>query len=365
MKISAIIHALETVAPSSIQEGWDNSGLQIGLPEGNEEVSGVLICLDLSEDIVAEAVSKGCNMIVTHHPLIFKPFKNIIGHTPQQRSAMAAIRAGVAVYSAHTSLDSAPEGISYEMARMLGLEVRGVLHPSAEGAYRTLTFVCESTDASDLRLSLHDAGVEHCDEVSATGSELLAGGPESLPGEYEEHCPALARVSAQVEQYRAGAVVKAVSGTEAARSPWFAYSIGAGQTGRRSRCGLGVIGDFAEGMRCDEFIELLHKTFHTQCVKVSSAYSAELPIKRVALCGGSAPEFASAAFGLGADVYVCGDIRYHDFSEASQNGRIIADIGHFESELCAKSIFYRIITNNFPNFAVYYSETEENPVKYL
>lgn len=366
MKLSAIIHALEQVARPSIQEGWDNSGLQIGLPDGQTEVTGVLLCLDVTEAIIAEAVEKGCNLVVSHHPLIFKAFKSISGKTPQQRAAMAAIRAGVAVYSAHTSLDSADGGISYEMARMLGLKVRGVLAPSPGSAFVTVSFTCDAAHADDVQLALLDTGAEHVDRISATRAGLGTPAPDALPGEYDIDTTPLAVISAQMPQYAMQQAINAVLGTAAAQSDSFGYSVANGSTDKKPLCGLGVIGDFeGEGMSGSQFIDLLHTVFHTQCIKVSAAYRPDAVIRRVGLCGGSAPDFAAKAVGAGADIYVCGDIRYHDFADAVQSNRIIADIGHFESELCAKSIFYRIITNNFPNFAVYYSDKEENPVMYL
>ena len=119
MKLSAVIEAIESFAPLALQEKWDNSGLQIGLPDGNGEVTGVMICLDTTEEIVAEAASRGCNLIVSHHPLIFKGFKHLTDSTPQERAAAAAIRASIAVYSSHTSLDSTIGGVSYAMAERL------------------------------------------------------------------------------------------------------------------------------------------------------------------------------------------------------------------------------------------------------
>ena len=124
MKLSAILEVLDSFAPLAIQEKWDNSGLQIGLPDGNGEVTGVMICLDTTEAIVAEAIERGCNLIVSHHPLIFKGFKHLTGSTPQECAAAAAIRGGVAVYSSHTSLDSTIGGISYAMAEKLAATVR-------------------------------------------------------------------------------------------------------------------------------------------------------------------------------------------------------------------------------------------------
>lgn len=265
MNIELIINAIESAAPRRFQEAWDNSGLQVSLPQGQTDCTGVLLCLDVTESVVDEALAKGCNLIMSHHPLIFKGFKSLTDSIPAQRAAIAAVRAGIAVYSAHTSLDSAPGGVSHAMAVRLGLAVEGVLAPSA-----------------------YDAAV-----------------------------------------------------------------------------GLGVVGTLpGDGLTAKDFVALLGRSFGCRAIRLSANYADDRRVRRVALCGGSGGEFIGRAAACGADIYVSGDIRYHDFADIAQETMMVADIGHFESETCAKDIFYQLITNNFPNFAVYYSETATNPVIY-
>ena len=120
MKLKEIIAALERLAPPRLQEEWDNSGLQVGFPEA--EVSRVLVCLDITEAIVDEAVAKQCNMIVSHHPLLFKALRQVSDATYQQRCVVRALSAGISIYSAHTSLDNAPGGVNHKIAGLLGLQ---------------------------------------------------------------------------------------------------------------------------------------------------------------------------------------------------------------------------------------------------
>lgn len=264
--ISTIISALEEYAPLSLQEKWDNSGLQVGLPDGPEgQVTGILLCLDVTEAIVAEAVARRCNMIVSHHPLIFKGLKSLTGRTPAERTVAAAIRAGVAVYSSHTALDSTRGGVSYEMTRLLEVEPERALAP-------------------------------------------VDGNPAT---------------------------------------------------------GLGIIGTLPHPVTMATMVERIKARFGTPCIRASLAYHPEAPVTRVALCGGSGGEFISTAAAAGADIYISADIRYHDMADAADMEMAIFDIGHFESEKCAKDIFYRVITKKFNNFAVYLSEDETIPVKYL
>ena len=120
MKLKEIIAALERLAPLRLQEEWDNSGLQVGFPEA--EVGRVLVCLDITEGIVDEAIAKGCNMIVSHHPLLFKALRQVSDATYQQRCVVRALSAGISIYSAHTSLDNAPGGVNHKIAELLGLQ---------------------------------------------------------------------------------------------------------------------------------------------------------------------------------------------------------------------------------------------------
>ncbi|MBQ7623391.1 MAG: Nif3-like dinuclear metal center hexameric protein [Bacteroidales bacterium] len=127
MKVYEICNAIERTAPLRLQDEWDNSGLQAGLP--GAEVGCVLVCLDITEDIVEEAASKGCNMIVSHHPLIFKPLRQVCGLTYQQRCVARALALGIAIYSAHTSLDNARGGVNFRIADIIGLQELEWLSP--------------------------------------------------------------------------------------------------------------------------------------------------------------------------------------------------------------------------------------------
>jgi len=118
--LSQVTDALEHFAPLPLQEDWDNAGLQVGLTEG-EDVSGALLCLDVTEQVVDEAVRRGCNLVVSHHPLLFRGLKRLTQGDPVGRAVMSAVRHNVAVVSMHTNLDNAPGGVNWMMARRLGL----------------------------------------------------------------------------------------------------------------------------------------------------------------------------------------------------------------------------------------------------
>lgn len=362
MKLSAIIDAIEDFAPLSLQEKWDNSGLQIGLPYGNGEVTGVMICLDTTEDIVAEAICRGCNLIISHHPLIFKGFKHITGTTPQERAAAAAIRGGVAVYSAHTNLDSTVGGVSYAMASILGAKTGSVIEAAGVEFY-TVSVICQRRQSSDVRLVLLDnepactyADVDgECTSVSPSGFDPIAG--------IALHHEPLTEVKVNVDSLRLNKVLRALAGM-----PGYDDMKVSVVPLRRRACqyGLGVYATLpGNGLTGSEFVEALHEAFGTPCIKASASYSSDRIIRRIALCGGSAPDFIGQAARTGVDAYVTADVRYHDFADCAGMDMTVFDVGHFESEYCAKDIFYHVITKKFANFAVYKSETETNPVNYL
>ena len=132
MKLKDVADALERFAPLPLQESYDNAGLQIGLTE-TEDVSGVLLCLDVTESVLDEAVRKGCNLVVAHHPLLFRPLRRVTRETLVERCVVKAVKENVAVYAAHTNLDNAPGGVSFVMAERLGLRDVAFLEPQPGG----------------------------------------------------------------------------------------------------------------------------------------------------------------------------------------------------------------------------------------
>lgn len=259
IKVKDIAKAIEEFAPLSLKESWDNPGLQVGDPD--MEVTGILLCLDVTEEILEEAGKRDCNMIVSHHPLIFGGLKRLTGATPIERITAKALRNDIAIYSAHTNLDSAFEGVSYEMAHMLGMKNCIPLEPSPMG------------DAKQ---------------------------------------------------------------------------------------GLGIIGELKPTPKL-EFLRKVKETFEVKDLR----YSAQTPgivVRKVALCGGSGGSLIKAAIETGADVYICGDLKYHDFTSYGSD-LLLADIGHFESELCSRKILSRAIRQRYPDCITYFSECERNPIR--
>lgn len=360
MKFSYIISALEAFAPRALQESWDNSGLQIAPPPGCDECTGVMLCLDVSEDIIDEAVANGCNLIVSHHPLIFKGLKSLTGRTRPEILTARALRAGVAVYSAHTSLDSTVGGISHAMAARLGAKVRRPLVPSAMHMER-ISVICAREDAEDVRLILLDKIDDHILSAPVEGNDLkITTNSDGIPSITPLHT-ALTRVEADVPAMHSTEVCNALS-LFSGHAPLrisverLADSV--------NGYGLGVVADFDEAVDMRRLADMIREQFGLSKLRASRAANANVKVRRIALCGGSGGEFIRDAISSGATAYITGDVRYHDFCDYG-NELAIFDIGHFEGEICAKDIFYGVLSEKFPNFAVYYSQSEQNPVIYL
>ncbi len=358
MRLAHVLAAVEEFAPRAIQEQWDNSGLQIGLPAGGDECTGVLLCVDVTEKIVSEAVAAGCNLILSHHPLIFKGLKSIAGRTEAERAAAAAIRAGVAVYSAHTSLDSTAGGVSYAMAELLGARVVRVLVPSAMTMER-ITVLCPRADAEDVRLLLLDAEADGATAWNVDRDSMAVGDAGGVPAGIISHTP-MTRVELTVPSMRRRALLQRLQGSGIRLSVQI-------QTlaDRADEYGLGVVAEFDRIVTMGELPDMLRGAFGTPVVRASrAALEKDRAVRRIALCGGAGGEFIADAVAAGAAAYVCADIRYHDFADR-RDGIAVFDVGHFESEKCAKDIFYRVLCEKFPNFAVQKSKLENNPVIYL
>ena len=358
MRLAYVISAIEEFAPRALQESWDNSGLQIGLPPGQDECTGVLLCVDVTEDIVAEAVERGCNLVLSHHPLIFKGLRSLTGATIPERAAAAAIRAGVAVYSAHTSLDSTEGGVSYAMAGMLGARVLRTLAP-AEMPMERISVFCPRDRADDIRLLLLDAGPESALSSDLDRDSLETGSTAGVPDFGILHTP-LTRVEVTVPAMRRDAILMRLAGSPVTHTVQVQPL-----ADRPGAYGLGVVAEFAGETTMGRLAAMLHERFGTPAIRSSLiAADTATPVHRIALCGGAGGEFIPAAIAAGAQAYVSADIRYHDFAD-HRSDIALFDIGHYESENCAKDIFYNLLCKKFPNFAVLKSTKETNPVKYL
>lgn len=359
MTNAAVIEAIEQFAPASLQENWDNTGVQVGSLRA--ECTGVMLCVDVSPAVVSEAHDKGCSLIVSHHPLLFRGLKRISGNTPVEEAVIMAISYGICIYSCHTAVDSTRDGVSYRMARMLGAAPVKVLSP-LKGLTSKVTIVVKP-EAERLALAAftQSCAAEVC--LSADVTELC----EEKAAEEEEFGSVATRsekmkaVTATVCNSSLGRLQSTLSDTLGDRMSSVTIEK---QNDTDPSVGLGIYALFDEGLSADALITRVKSTFRSPVARCSVLPDKDVMIRRIAICGGSGSEFIPEAIRAGAQAIITSDTKYHDFVD--YRGEIlIIDIGHFESEECTKDIFYEVIRKKFPNFACYYSEIEENPIKYI
>ena len=261
MKAKQVFDALEQYAPLPLQDSYDNAGLQIGLT-AEQEVAGALLCLDVTEAVIDEAERMGCNLIVAHHPLLFRGLKSITGQSYVERCVIKAIQKGIGIYAAHTNLDNAEGGVNYRIAETLGL-----------------------TDLAFLEAKPGDV---------AAGSGVVG----MLPAEVDERA----------------------------------------------------------------FLERVKALFEIQCIRHNQLSGRK--IRRVALCGGAGGFLLSRAIEQGADAFLTGEMRYHDYF-GHEGELLIAEMGHYESEQYTIDLLADVLGRQFPELKIVKTRNNTNPINYL
>ncbi len=364
LKIKDIIKELELYAPLSLQESFDNSGVQIG--DVNQIAKGALLCLDVTEEILEEALALDCNLIISHHPLAFKPFKSLTGRNYIERCIMKACKYDLVVYSAHTNMDNADGGVNFRLAELLGLQNVRILSPLKDALLKLVTFVPES-HAELLRSALQNAGAGHignydCTSFSSLGEGRFRALEKSNPfcgGLNELHVEREVRIETVLPAYKKSMVMQALLSAHPYEEPVFDFYP---LKNEWKQVGSGIVGELPEEEDELSFLMKVKNILGVECIKHSPFLGR--PIKEVALCGGSGAFLIKDAISYGADVFLTGEAKYNDFYDV-EDRILLAVLGHYETEVCTKEIFHMIISKKFPTFAVYFSNVNSNPVNYL
>lgn len=364
MKLHELTSYLDKAVPIFYQEPYDNSGLQIGKPD--QEISSALLALDITPEVLDEAIEKQCQLIISHHPLIFKPVKSITGKTANEAIIIKAIEKGIAIYSAHTNLDLLDKGVSSKMAEKLGLEHVKVLSPLENRLYKIVTFI--PTEYFNLvKMAIFGAGAgcignyDLCG-YGVEGSGSFRGGEGSTPfvGEVGElHIEKEVRFETVFTGDKKNDVIRALLDSHPYEEPVYdIYPL----ENNNINIGYGAIGYLPRESDEISFLKTLSTVFGAKGVRYSKPTGKK--IKKVALCGGSGSEFLEKAVASGADVYVTADTKYHTFFSAKDR-ILLVDIGHYESEKFSIETIQAIIIKKFPNFALQFSGVNSNPINYL
>jgi dinuclear metal center YbgI/SA1388 family protein len=364
MKLKELTSYLETEIPLSFQESYDNSGLQVGDPE--MDINSALVTLDVTEDVLAEAAVKGCDVIISHHPVIFHGLKKLTGKTATERIVLKAVKQGTAIYSAHTNLDVIAGGVSRKMAEKLKLHNVRVLSPLSEKLIKLVTFVPES-HIEKVKEALFNAGAgvignyDHCGFVTE-GKGTFRGNETTSPYTGEKgkfHIQEEVRFETILFSHLKNKVVSALlSAHPYEEVAYDLYSL----ENNNIEMGLGCVGELAKPLPEKEFLKFVSEVFGAKGIRFSGSHGKE--IKRIALCGGSGASLIGIAISAGADAFITADVKYHNFSDA-EKAILLVDAGHFETEKFASEILNDLIIKKFPKFAVRFSETNTNPINYL
>ncbi len=363
-QIKEICSYLEQWAPPAYSESYDNVGLLAG--DQDNEVNGILVSLDCTEAIIDEAIEKGCNMVVSHHPIVFKGLKSLTGKTYVERTILKAIKNDIAIYAIHTNLDSVLTGVNGKIADKLGLMNRSILNPK-RGVLNKLTVFVPKEDAEKVRTAMFEAGggvignYSNCSfNVDGTGTFHPEDGAQPAIGsvgrtqEEEE-----SRVEIMFPTYLSSGVLAAMKGSHPYEEvAYYLHSL----DNENQYVGSGMIGELPAQMAASDFLSFLKNSMDLKIIRHTELLKKE--IKRIAICGGAGSFLLSDAKRSGADVFITGDFKYHEFFDA-EGELMIADIGHYESERFTIDLIADYLRENFTTFAVRLTEVNTNPIHYF
>lgn len=364
MQIKAITSFLENYAPLGSQASFDNCGLLVG--DANAEVQSVLVCLDCTEEILEEAIELGANLIIAHHPLIFKGIKKLNGKNYVERTIIKAIKNDLAIYAIHTNLDHSIKGVNAEIARRLGVENPRILLPN-ENVLSKLVVFTPADYVRNVETAMFHAGAgnignySECNFVSeGIGAFKPMEGADPFEGKVGSRTKTEeTKIEVLVSDHVLPAVIRAM--IDAHPYEEVAHDI-IPLKNRNQEEGSGMIGELKNPMDALTFLAQLKQTFH--CGIIRHTELTGKTIRTVAFCGGSGSFLLPQALQQKADIYITADYKYHEFFDADGQ-LIIADIGHYESEQFTTNLIVEVLTKNFAKFAVHNTRVNTNPINYF
>lgn len=364
MKLNEVIAKIEERLVISQAEEYDNVGLLCGNRE--REVTGILVCHDALESVVDEAIEKGTNLIVCFHPIIFSGLKSLTGKNYVERAVIKAIENKIAIYAIHTAFDNDYFGVNYGICYQLGLINQKILMPQ-KGQLKQLVCYVPKSHTHIVKQALYDAGAgnigfyKDCSfQVSGKGTFTPIKGANPHVGEIGEREEVEEeQVAVIFEKYKENQLITAMM--KAHPYEEVAYQVYTLEN-KNQYVGLGRFGDLANPMEEVEFLKLVKDKFQLKVIRHSNLLGKK--ISRVGVLGGSGASGIKAAKANHCDIYLTGDVKYHDFFQ-HEDKMIIADIGHFESERFVVNQIFEILSKKFTKFAVLESIQQTNPVNYF
>ena len=364
MKIKEVISALERFAPLPLQDGFDNAGLQIGLTDA--ETTGALLCLDVTEAIIDKAIEMGYNLIISHHPLIFKGYKSIVGKDYVERCILKSIKNDIVIYSAHTNLDNAATGVNRYIAQKIGLTNLQILAPQENSLLKLVTFV-PVLQADRVRDALFEKGCGNIGNYDSCSYNLEGEGTFRAKDGAHPFCGAVGekhhekeiRIETIFPAYKKAEVIRALLIAHPYEEPAFdIYPL----QNKWSQAGAGMIGYLSEPEEERAFLLRIKELFRVSCLRHSKLRGQM--IEKVALCGGAGAFLIPQAVKEQADVFITGEIKYHEYF-GRESDILLVETGHYESEQYTPELLCEVIVNACPGCKVHVSEISTNPINYL
>jgi len=364
MKIGEITAYIESLAPLSSQESYDNSGLIVG--NTNWQLTNALICIDSTEEIVREAIQNNCNLIIAHHPIVFSALKKITGKNYVERVVIECIKNDIALYAAHTNFDNFKFGVNYEIGQRLGLTNLQILDPKDNNLFKITVFVPQEHREFVAR-AMFEVGAGTIGNYHSCGFYVQGNGtftPTSDANPYigsvdKAETVSESRLEMIVQAHLVATVIQAMKNSHPYEE--VAYDL-VSLHNKNSELGAGMIGKLPQPMKTTEWLRLVKKQFNCGIIRHTKIHKDT--IEKIAFCGGSGAFLLPKAIQQKADVYLSGDFKYHEFFDA-ENHLMIADIGHFESEQYTINRLHDLLTKKFANFAPRLTEVNTNPINYF
>ena len=363
MKIRELLAVIESFAAPELQEEYDNAGLITGSPDW--ECKGMLCSFDVTPEVVKDALEKNCNLIVAHHPIIFRGLKQLTGKNYVEQVVIEAIKNDLAIYAAHTNLDNIVLGVNGKIGEKLGLKNCSILQPKLKILRRLITFA-PTDKAEDVRKAIFAAGAGHIGKYSecsfnseGMGTFKAEEGADPYVGEIgKQQLENETKIEIVYPTYLETQVVKALIDNHPYEE--VAYDIFTMENVHYG-IGAGLIGELEKAIGETDFLEMVKTVFKCGVIRHSALRSK--PVKKVAVCGGAGSFLIKMALKAGADIFLTGDVKYHEFFDA-EDKMVLADIGHYESEQFTVDLLHDLLAKKFPTFAVLKTKVNTNPVRY-
>ena len=366
--IADVTDALEAWAPPGSAQDYDNVGLQVG--DASRTVDTALLALDATPQVLEEAQEIGADLIVTHHPLLFRPLDGVTADSYVSNLALLLAESETALYSIHTNLDAAPGGVSFALADRLGLTEVGFLDGFDETLYKLAVFVPEDA-FDDVREALADAGAGRIGDYEACafaseGTGFFKPGAGADPhigtagGDVESAHER--KLEVEVARWNLSSVMAALE--EAHPYEEVAHDLYPVKQ-KNSRAGLGALGRLDDPMPLSAFLDRVATRLDAGSLRYAGDPDAS--VERVAVCGGAGSDFIGTARGAGADAYVTADVKYHEFFNVlGTDGApemALVDPGHYETEALTEALLRDRLQAQFPAVNWHRTDTTTSPMR--